>query len=259
MPERFAAAAALLPQELRRAALAVPLMRRAVCEELRLRAGQAPALRLPEGEIPFAETALTGADLAAVLENATGASLHAYAQQLRRGFVCAPGGVRVGVCGTAVMDGGDVHTIRGVSSLCVRVARQKPGAGAAILPRLRGKSVLILSAPGGGKTTFLRELVRSQSDAGVRVALADERGELAGLSSEGAPGFDVGKCTDVLSGAPKAAAAMLLLRAMGPEAVAMDELGDADDAAAVTALMGSGVRVLATAHAAEQLKAGAGE
>lgn len=251
MPERFAAAAALLPPELRRAALNQPRTRRAACEELRLRAGQAPALRLPEGEIPFAETALTGADLAAVLENATGASLHAYAEQLRRGFVCAPGGVRVGVCGTAVMDGGDVHTIRGVSSLCVRVARQKPGAGAAILPRLWGKSVLILSAPGGGKTTFLRELVRSQSDAGVRVALADERGELAGLTAEGAPGFDVGKCTDVLSGAPKAAAALLLLRAMGPEVVAMDELGDAYDAAAVTALMGSGVRVLATAHAAD--------
>ena len=251
MPEHFAAAAALLPPELRRAALAAPLARRASCEELRLRVGHAPTLRLPEGETPFAEAALTGAELAAVLENATGASLHAYAEQLRRGFVCAPGGVRVGVCGTAVMDGGEVHTIRGVSSLCVRVARQIPGAGAEILPRLRGKSVLILSAPGGGKTTFLRELVRSQSDAGVRVALADERGELAGLTAEGAPGFDVGKCTDVLSGAPKAAAALLLLRAMGPEVVAMDELGDAADAAAVTALMGSGVRVLATAHAAD--------
>ena len=252
MPEHFAAAAALLPPNLERAALAQPLPRRGACEELRLRVGQRPALRLPEGERPFSDAPLTGADLAAVLEKATGASLHAYGEQLRRGFVCAPGGVRVGVCGTAVCAEGDLRAIRGVSSLCLRVARQIPGAGAAILPELRGKSVLIVSAPGGGKTTFLRELVRDQSDAGVRVALADERGELAGLTPEGAPGFNIGRCTDVLAAAPKAAAALLLLRGMGPEVVAMDELGDEADAAAVTALIGSGVRVFATAHAADQ-------
>ncbi len=250
MPERFAAAAALLPPALRGAALAQPASDRARCEEVRLRVGQRPALRLPEGERPFAGALLTGAELAAVLENATGASLHAYAEQLRRGFVCAPGGVRVGVCGAAVCDGGELRAIRGVSSLCLRVARQIPGAGAAILPELRGRSVLIVSAPGGGKTTFLRELVRDQSDAGVRVALADERGELAGLSPEGVPGFDVGRCTDVLAHAPKAAAAVLLLRGMGPEVVAMDELGGEPDAEAVAALIGSGVRVFATAHAA---------
>ncbi len=98
MPEHFAAAAALLPPGLRAAALNEPQTRRAACEELRLRLGHPPALRLPEGERTFSETPLCPADLAAVLEAATGASLHAYGDQLRRGFVCAPGGVRVGVC-----------------------------------------------------------------------------------------------------------------------------------------------------------------
>ena len=252
MPECFDKAAALLPPALRSAALALPAAQRGACEDVRLRLGRPPTLRTPEGERPFAPGPVTAADLAAVLEAATGASLHACADQLRQGFICAPGGVRLGVCGMAVTEGGAVSGLRGVSSLCLRIARPVPGAGREVLPRLRGKSVLVISPPGGGKTTFLRELVRTESDAGVRVGLADERGELSGLTAAGLPGFDVGRCTDVLAGAPKAAAAMMLLRSMGPEAVAMDELGDASDAAAVTALLGCGVRIFASAHAADR-------
>ena len=251
MPEYFRRAAALLPAPLRRAAEALPLRERAVCEELRLRAGQPCALRLPTGERELGGDAVTARTLADVLEKATGASLHAFAEELRRGFICAPGGIRVGVCGTAVCAAGALRTIRDVSSLCIRVARPVPGAGKEVLPLLEGKSVLVISPPGGGKTTFLRELVRTQSDAGVRVALADERGELAGTSG-GVPGFDVGRCTDVLNDAPKAEAALLLLRAMAPEAVAMDEIGAGEDAAAIETLLGCGVRIFASAHAPDR-------
>ena len=245
MPKHFETAAALLPPALRAAALALPAADRGTCEELRLRMGRAPALRLPAGERAFAAAPVTAEDLAAVLEAATGASLHASIDQLRRGFVAAPGGVRLGVCGTAVCESGAVRGLRGVSSLCLRVSRPVPGAGRDILPLLAGRSVLIVSPPGGGKTTFLRELVRVQSDAGVRVALA-------ALSADGVSGFDVGRCTDVLSAAPKAEAALMLLRGMGPEAVAMDELADEHDAAAVRRLLGCGVRVFATAHATDR-------
>ena len=251
MPEYFRRAAALLPDGLCRAAAACSDGEKAACEELRLRVGQPCTLRLPEGERPLADAPVTPGDLAAVLEKATGASLHAFADELRRGFVCAPGGVRVGVCGTAVCAPGTVRTLRDVSSLCLRVPRPVPGAGREILPLLAGKSVLVVSPPGGGKTTFLRELVRTASDEGVRVALADERGELAGVSG-GAPGFAVGRCTDVLTGAPKAEAALLLLRAMAPEVVAMDEVSAPEDAAAIETLLGCGVRIFASAHASDR-------
>ena len=171
--------------------------------------------------------------------------------ELRRGFVCAPGGVRVGVCATAGCALRGVETLRDVSSLCIRVARPVPGAGREVLPALRGKSVLVLSAPGGGKTTFLRELVRVSAEAGARVAVADERGELAGMRG-GVPGFDVGPCTDVLTGAPKAEAALMLLRSMSPEIVAMDEIGDASDAEAIRTILGCGVRIFASAHAPDR-------
>ena len=251
MPEYFQRAAALLPEPLLHAAAALPARERTACEELRLRVGRPCALRLPEGERQLSPEAVTARTLAAVLEKATGASLHAFADELRRGFVCAAGGVRVGVCGTAVCRAGAVEALRDVSSLCIRVARPVPGAGREVLPLLAGKSVLVLSPPGGGKTTFLRELVRTVSDSGVRVALADERGELAGASG-GVPGFDVGQRTDVLTGAPKAEAALLLLRAMAPEVVAMDEVSAPEDAAAIETLLGCGVRIFASAHAADR-------
>ena len=251
MPERFAAAAALLPKELRAAALALPEEQRGLCEELRLRLGHPPTLRLPDAERPFAAAPVTQRTLEDVLLAATGASVHAHAQELRRGYVSAPGGVRVGVCGTAVCAGGGVETLRAPSSVCIRVVRQIPGAGCALYGALHGRSVLVISAPGGGKTTFLRELVRFLSDGGTRVALVDARGELAGMGADG-PGFEVGRCTDVLTGAPKAEGALMLLRAMAPECVAMDEVSAPSDAAAVAALVGCGVRVLATAHAASR-------
>ena len=255
MPNYFAAAAALLPEELRAQALALPPAQRAGAEEVRLRAGRAPTLRDASGERAFAPGPVTDAQLAAVLERASGASLHACTQELRRGFLTAPGGVRVGVCGTAVWEGGAVKALRAVSSVCIRVARPVPGAGREILPQLMTGSVLILSAPGGGKTTFLRELVRVCSEGGERVAVADERGELAGATPEGLPGFDLGQSTDVMTDVPRAEAAVMLLRSMAPQAVAMDELADESDAAAVRAILGSGARILATAHAADRAEA----
>ena len=248
MPDGFDRASALLPAALRRAAGALPSVR-GRAEELRLRIGQAATARLPDGEVRLGEAPVGRETLDEILENASRASMHAVTEELRRGFLFAPGGVRVGICGTAVTDG-RVRTLRDVSSLCIRIPRQVPGAGRTVIPRLlNGGSVLILSPPGGGKTTFLRELVRTVSDRGTQVSLADERGELAGMYC-GAPQFDVGRCTDVLTAAPKAEATEMLLRAMGPEVVAMDEIAAPEDARAVERLLGCGVRVFATAHAA---------
>lgn len=255
MRDGFGSAAALLPDGMRAAAMLQEEDVRSHAEELRLRTGFPPTLRLPEGERPFFASAVTAEALYAVLERATNASVHAVADELRQGFVSAPGGIRVGVCGTAVTDG-TVRSVRDISSLCIRIPRQVRGAGREAAERVRDGSVLIVSPPGGGKTTFLRELVRTVSDDGVRVCLADERGELAGAFG-GAPQFDVGRCTDVMTGAPKALAAMRMLRAMGPEVVAMDEISAPEDACAAESLLGCGVRIFATAHTAAEGSAAA--
>jgi len=248
MQDGFILAADLLPKPFRARAETLSAEKKHAAEEFRLRIGFPAAIRFPDGESTISEEPVTKQMLQEVLERASRASVHAVTEQLRQGFLTAPGGIRVGVCGTAVMQE-EIRTIRDVSSLCIRIPRQLPAAGKEIMPQLcAGGSVLILSPPGGGKTTLLRELVRNVSDGGARVCVADERGEIAGMYC-GKPQFDIGRCTDVLCAAPKAEAAMLLLRAMGPDVVAMDEISAPKDICAVEQLIGCGVRVFATAHA----------
>ncbi|MCD8116705.1 MAG: stage III sporulation protein AB [Oscillospiraceae bacterium] len=246
----FLAAAALLPPVLRGAALALGVEERAVCEELRLRRSRPAAALLRGREYVLSGPPVEEDDLRAVLESATRASLHAAGPQLAEGFIAAPGGVRVGVCGVGVMGVGGLEGLRSFSSLSLRVPRAVPGCARDIWEPLNQggfRSTLIVSPPGGGKTTLLRELIRCLSSQGFRVAVADERGEI-GAAQSGRPQFDIGPCTDVLTGVPKARAVGMLVRAMNPQIVAMDEITDEADVRALRGGPGCGVRLLATVH-----------
>ncbi len=248
----FMAAAALLPAGLRRAAEALDRDGRERCEEIRLRRGREATALIGGGEYALGTGPVTEQDLRRVLEAASGASLHAAGEQLRRGFLAGPGGVRVGVCGTAVDGAGGMEGVRDVSSLSLRIPRAIPGCAGGIWDALTAggfASTLIVSPPGAGKTTLLRELVRLLSRDGCRVAVADERGEIADAWG-GEPSFDVGPCTDVMTGAAKAQAVGLLVRAMNPQIVAVDEIAGPADARAILEAAGSGARILATAHGA---------
>ena len=126
-----------------------------------------------------------------------------------------------------------------------------PGCADALLPQLLRDgfcSTLILSPPGNGKTTLLRECVRRLSDMGTRISLMDERGEIAAVQNR-APQFDVGANTDVMTGGQKAACCMMLLRAMRPDVLAFDEISAPEDIEAIRIAAGCGVALLATAHA----------
>ena len=240
----------LLPGELRKAMRQLPeRLTENVCE-IRLRRGRAPALILPGGEYPLSgAAAVTEDDLARVLELASGASPYAAADCLRRGFLTADGGVRVGFCGRFPAGEHGLWSRDDLFSVCIRIPRDVKGIGARFCSR-PFPSTLILSPPGGGKTTLLRDMVRALSNEGTRVGLCDERGEIAALSESGA-GFDVGERTDVLSDCPKARAAMILLRCMSPELIAMDEISEPEDADACRSAAYCGVSLLATAHAAD--------
>lgn len=255
---RYQQAIALLPPHLRRCAQQVDKAAQAVAEELRLRAGRPMTVVLPQGErpVPGGEPVQSG-DLSLVVEIATKASAHAAMEQVRNGFFTVSGGHRIGICGSAVVKDGAIFNLRHLSSLAIRIAREVPGASASVADKLwegdTFQSTLILSPPGGGKTTLLRDLIRRLSDGtdhpALRVGVADERGELAAMY-HGLPQFDVGRQTDIVDGCPKAAGLMMLLRGMNPQVLAADEITAPEDCAALLLAANCGVSLLCTAHAA---------
>ena len=255
---RYEAAAAILPNRLRKLALALPEEQKAAAEEFRLRAGRPMTVLLPEGELPL-EAEVDPAELETLCDLATEFSRYAAAETLREGFVPVRGGFRLGLCGTAVMKGGMNTNLKNLSSAAIRIARERKGVGTDLAPRLFRdgvfRSTLILSPPGGGKTTLLRDLVRCVSEGvggtpALRVSLVDERGEVA-VMYRGQPQMDVGSRTDVLDACPKAMGIHIVLRAMNPQVIAVDEITARADLRAVVMAAGCGVGLLATIHAAD--------
>ena len=253
--ESYIQAVRALPPRLREKALSLSPRDQAGAEELRLRVGW-PVTVLAEGaERPLGGPPVTTPELDQLVEIASHASLHAVLDQIRRGYLTLEGGHRIGLCGEAVLQGGEIHALRTISSANLRIARQVKGAAAPVLDGLcpggRLSDTLILAPPGLGKTTLLRDLIRSVSEGEgctpLRVSLADERGEVAALYN-GLPQLEVGRRTDIAEGCPKAQGLMLLLRAMNPQVLAVDEITAPEDVKALTTAAGCGVTLLATAH-----------
>lgn len=207
-------------------------------QELRLRIGQPPQLILGS-KVLWLKRNVSTDDLNFCINTASRYSPWAMSTA-SRGYLTAAGGHRIGLCGEAVVKNGIVEGIKNLSSICIRIARDFPGIGEGI-PNTG--SILILGAPGWGKTTLLRDLIRRRSDGGRQIAVVDERMELFPT------GFSSGKCTDILTGCSKAEGIGMLLRTMGPQCIAVDEITQEADCQALSQSAGCGVDLMATAHA----------
>lgn len=217
-------------------------------QELRLRLNSPPELITSNGNI-ILQRHVSAEDLRFCINISSRYSPWT-ADSIGNGYLTAPGGHRIGICGSAVIKEGRMTGISSVTSLCIRVAKDFPGIASKI-PHDSG-SVLIIGRPGSGKTTLLRDLIRQISNhEDGSVAVVDEREEIFPMV-HGQFCFSIGRKTDVLLSCGKPQGIDVVLRSMGPAVIALDEITAQEDCQALLRAGWCGVKLLATAHAGDK-------
>lgn len=241
-----------------------------ILQEIRLRMGREAILLMENKEYYLSEEGqvidnkkeayhITERDMEAILNHICDYSVYAFSDEIRQGFLTIPGGHRIGLAGQVILkETGDIRNMKHIAYMNIRISHEIKGAADIVMPYIYDngelKDLLLISPPGCGKTTLLRDIIRQISDGnqygeGMNVAVVDERSEIAG-SYMGRPQNDVGMRTDILDACPKVLGMMMLIRSMSPKAVAVDELGCEEDMRAVDQVLQCGSRIIATVHGA---------
>ncbi len=190
-------------------------------------------------------------DMINILHRLCENSIYSFQSQICNGFVTLYGGHRVGITGHVVMNNEKISNINYISALNFRIAKEIIGSSNKILKYVIDngeiQNTLIVSRPGNGKTTILRDLVRNLSNMGYTVSLIDERGEIAAMYN-GVPQNDVGLRCDVLDNVTKSLGMKIAVRTMSPDIIVSDEIGTKEDIEAINYGVLSGVNGIFTAH-----------
>lgn len=198
-----------------------------------------------------------------IMDYVSNYSFYAFEEEMKQGFITVSGGHRVGITGKVLMENGKIKNIQYISGINIRFAHEIIGCGEPIFPFICQEyekaltrkgyqgiyNTLIVSPPGCGKTTLLRDIIRilSSGEQGVNVGVVDERSEIAACYM-GIPQNQLGMRTDVLDACPKAMGISMLIRTMSPRVIAVDEIGGEKDIEAIRTGIYCGCSFIGTVH-----------
>lgn len=251
LPERISKRLCSLEKELKHSA-----------EEIRLRAGRPLTITvgnsqffilknsvsmLPKGDMVI----VSSEEIEQTFDNLCNHSVYSHSEEIKEGYIMLEEGHRAGVCGTFVGSDGGVSSLRDISSINLRIAKEVKFCAGNIIKDYDGGGILVCGGPGSGKTTLIRDMVRhlagGMTGRYYKVAVVDTRGELAAAKG-GVPTADLGSTTDVITACPKPKGIEIALRTLYPDVIAFDEVGDVAEVEAVRQSMNSGVSVITSAH-----------
>lgn len=172
-------------------------------------------------------------------------SVHTYKNEICEGFITYKGGIRIGICGTAIYEDGKIVGMKDISALNIRIPHEIENSAKELI-KYKNSSILIIGPPCSGKTTVLRDFSK-QTSFEKKVCIVDERMEISG-TYHGIPCFDIGFCT-VLNGFIKKDGIKSAVRSMAPDIIVCDEFGDENDIRSAVFAMKSGVKIVASMHA----------
>ncbi|WBW95335.1 stage III sporulation protein AA [Oceanirhabdus sp. W0125-5] len=220
-------------------------------QEIRVRCGKNLVVITHEGEKRF-DYIVTQYDIDVIVRKISQFSRYAFNDEIKQGFITIKGGHRVGLCGSCVLEKGEIKTLRNISSLNIRRANEIIGASDKVINEIMTNDVvnnaIIISPPRCGKTTLLRDLARVISDKyKLNVCIIDERGEI-GACSDGIPQLNVGSRTDVFDRCPKSKGIMLAIRSLSPDVIICDEIGTDEDMISIIMAVNSGVKIITSIH-----------